>query len=202
MPASYRSRVLFAWLLPLVLFAGSFALLLALNVLSETPTEQCLTTRSTRCQHNGGAPDPHGHGPLAAVASIMITAITAVSGGGGYVVANLAFYVVVWPLAMGLLTVWAVYPLDKRPPRRRAHTAGAALALVPLSTWTDLGPVRGLYWFCTDAMVNLGNLLGISYLAANGLLFAVIFPGYTVGMFVLGTARRLRHRRARRRALA
>ena len=71
---------------------------------------------------------------------------------------------------------------------------------MPLSTWTDLGPVRGLYWFCTDAMVNLANLLGISYLDANGLLFGVVWPAYTAGALGLGVARRLRHRARARQA--
>ncbi len=36
------------------------------------------------------------------------------------------------------------------------------------------------YWFFTDFMVNLANLLGISYVEANFLLFLVVLPVVTL----------------------
>jgi hypothetical protein len=33
-----------------------------------------------------------------------------------------------------------------------------------------------LYWYCTDFCINAANLLGISYVEFNFILFLVVFP--------------------------
>ena len=48
-----------------------------------------------------------------------------------------------------------------------------------------------LYWFLTDFVINLSNLLGLTYMETNGLIFAVFFPAYTLLMFVIGVVKRL-----------
>ena len=40
--------------------------------------------------------------------------------------------------------------------------------------------VRNVYWFCTDFMVNISNLLGLSYLESNFILFLIIFPALSI----------------------
>ena len=35
---------------------------------------------------------------------------------------------------------------------------------------------NNLYWYCTDFCINAANLLGITYVEFNFLLFIVIFP--------------------------
>jgi hypothetical protein len=40
-----------------------------------------------------------------------------------------------------------------------------------------------LYWFCTDFVIAVSNLTGLSYNEVNGLLFAVVFPAYLVGIW-------------------
>jgi hypothetical protein len=37
-------------------------------------------------------------------------------------------------------------------------------------------PIANLYWYCTDFCINAANLLGITYVEFNFLLFIVIFP--------------------------
>jgi hypothetical protein len=48
-----------------------------------------------------------------------------------------------------------------------------------------------VYWFLTDFVINMANILGLSYMETNGLIFGVLFPIYTVMMLVIGAARRL-----------
>jgi uncharacterized membrane protein len=33
-----------------------------------------------------------------------------------------------------------------------------------------------IYWYCTDFCINAANLIGISYVEFNFLLFLIIFP--------------------------
>ena len=47
-----------------------------------------------------------------------------------------------------------------------------------------------LYWFLTDFVINFSNLLGISYLEGNGLIFGVMFPSYFFIMLLIGLTRR------------
>jgi len=42
-----------------------------------------------------------------------------------------------------------------------------------------------VYWFCVDFVVNLGNLLGISYVETNGLLFLILFPLCTLVLLMI-----------------
>lgn len=48
-----------------------------------------------------------------------------------------------------------------------------------------------VYWFLTDFVINMANILGLSYMETNGLIFGVLFPSYTVLMLVIGVSRRL-----------
>ena len=48
-----------------------------------------------------------------------------------------------------------------------------------------------VYWFLTDFVINLANILGLSYMETNGLIFGVLFPSYTLLILVIGVARRL-----------
>jgi len=48
-----------------------------------------------------------------------------------------------------------------------------------------------LYWFLTDFVINMANILGLSYMETNGLIFGVLFPSYALLMLVIGAARRL-----------
>ena len=48
-----------------------------------------------------------------------------------------------------------------------------------------------VYWFLTDFVINLANILGLSYMETNGLIFGVLFPLYTLLTLVIGVARRL-----------
>lgn len=36
--------------------------------------------------------------------------------------------------------------------------------------------ISNLYWYCTDFCINAANLLGISYVEFNFILFLVVFP--------------------------
>ncbi|MGK0366341.1 MAG: hypothetical protein ACI85O_003414 [Saprospiraceae bacterium] len=45
-----------------------------------------------------------------------------------------------------------------------------------------------LYWYCTDFCINAANLLGISYVEFNFILFLIIFPLVTIIM-ILGNLR-------------
>jgi len=47
-----------------------------------------------------------------------------------------------------------------------------------------------LYWYCTDFCINAANLLGISYVEFNFILFLIIFPLVTL-LLILGNLRLL-----------
>lgn len=57
---------------------------------------------------------------------------------------------------------------------------GLMLALVGIVTW------QGLAWACTDFVINVANLTGLTYRDVNALIFFVLWPVVTLGL--LGTA--------------
>ena len=48
---------------------------------------------------------------------------------------------------------------------------------------TDL--IRFIYVYCTDFIINAANLLGLTYEDFNALIFCVIWPVITLGLFIL-----------------
>ena len=49
-----------------------------------------------------------------------------------------------------------------------------------------------LYWFFTDFCINMANLLGISYVEFNFLLFLVILPAFLVVLVGLNVRKLIR----------
>jgi hypothetical protein len=49
-----------------------------------------------------------------------------------------------------------------------------------------------IYWFLTDFIINSANLLGLTYMETNGLLFGIMFPGYTFMIIAIGLLRRFK----------
>ena len=47
-----------------------------------------------------------------------------------------------------------------------------------------------IYWFLTDFVINLSNVLGLTYMETNGLIFGVLFPTYALTMLIVGVFRR------------
>ena len=59
--------------------------------------------------------------------------------------------------------------------------------------------IKDVYWFCTDFMINISNLLSIGYDESNFILFLVIFPLLTLFLITLALYQgiilfRLKHR--------
>ena len=52
------------------------------------------------------------------------------------------------------------------------------------------------YLYCTDFCINIANVLGISYYEANYVMFCLIFPGATLGLFGLWVVQKMRYKRA------
>lgn len=46
-----------------------------------------------------------------------------------------------------------------------------------------------IYWYCTDFCVNLANLLGVSYVEVNMVLFLLLFPALILVLVVLNIYR-------------
>lgn len=44
--------------------------------------------------------------------------------------------------------------------------------------------VRVVFVYCTDFMINLGNLLGLSYYEVNALLFCLLWPLVTIALLL------------------
>ena len=47
---------------------------------------------------------------------------------------------------------------------------------------TDL--IRFIYVYCTDFIINASNLLGLTYEDFNALIFCVLWPVITLGLFL------------------
>lgn len=45
--------------------------------------------------------------------------------------------------------------------------------------------VNYLYAYCTDFVINLANITGLSYYEINALVFCVIYPLLTMGLPIL-----------------
>jgi len=45
--------------------------------------------------------------------------------------------------------------------------------------------INAIYWFCVDFIINIGNLLGLSYIEINTILFLILFPMYTLILLVM-----------------
>ena len=48
---------------------------------------------------------------------------------------------------------------------------------------TDL--ITFIYVYCTDFIINSANLLGLTYEDFNALIFCVLWPVITLGLFIL-----------------
>ena len=48
---------------------------------------------------------------------------------------------------------------------------------------TDL--IRFIYVYCTDFIINAANILGLTYEDFNALIFCVLWPVITLGLFIL-----------------
>ena len=44
--------------------------------------------------------------------------------------------------------------------------------------------IREIFVYCADFIINTANLLDISYYEVNALLFVIIWPVLTIGLFV------------------
>ncbi len=48
---------------------------------------------------------------------------------------------------------------------------------------TDL--IKFIYAYCTDLVINLANILNLSYYEVNLILFCVLYPLLTIGLVLL-----------------
>lgn len=48
------------------------------------------------------------------------------------------------------------------------------------------------YVYCTDFIINLANILNLSYYEVNFIIFIVIYPILTIGLFMLYVIQKLR----------
>jgi hypothetical protein len=55
--------------------------------------------------------------------------------------------------------------------------------------------VHLVFVYCTDFMINLGNLLGLSYYEVNALFFCLLWPLITIILFLLYGIQRYRLKR-------
>lgn len=53
----------------------------------------------------------------------------------------------------------------------------------------------GIYIYCTDFIINLANLLSISYFDANAIIFCVLWPAITILLISIYVAQKIRLRR-------
>ena len=58
--------------------------------------------------------------------------------------------------------------------------------------------VKLVFTYCTDFMINLANLTGLSYYEVNALLFCLTWPVLTVALLMLFIVQNIRLHRARK----
>lgn len=56
---------------------------------------------------------------------------------------------------------------------------------------------KALYAYCTDFIINMGNLFNLSYYEVNALLFCVAYPALVMGLTVLYFVQRRRLRKVK-----
>ena len=52
--------------------------------------------------------------------------------------------------------------------------------------------VNFLYAYCTDFVINLANITGLSYYEINAIVFCVIYPLLTMGLPILFMIQKIR----------
>ena len=50
--------------------------------------------------------------------------------------------------------------------------------------------IKEIFVYCTDFIINLTNLLGVSYYEVNALFFVIIWPLLTIALVVLNISQR------------
>jgi hypothetical protein len=53
----------------------------------------------------------------------------------------------------------------------------------------------GIYIYCTDFTINLANLLSISYVDVNAIIFCVLWPAITILLISIYVTQKIRLRR-------
>ena len=51
--------------------------------------------------------------------------------------------------------------------------------------------IKEIFIYCTDFIINLTNLLGVSYYEVNALFFVIIWPLLTIALVVLNISQRI-----------
>ncbi len=51
--------------------------------------------------------------------------------------------------------------------------------------------IKEIFVYCTDFIINLTNLLGVSYYEVNALFFVIIWPLLTIALVVLNISQRI-----------
>lgn len=57
--------------------------------------------------------------------------------------------------------------------------------------------VDSVFVYCTDFMINLANLTGLSYYEVNALVFCLAWPALTAGLLLLLLVQKRRLRKVR-----
>ena len=72
------------------------------------------------------------------------------------------------------------------------------MSLLLKSIWALGYFVGSVYGYCTDFVINIANLLGLSYYEVNALIFVIIWPLLTVALVVLFVVQMVRYRRLKK----
>lgn len=67
-----------------------------------------------------------------------------------------------------------------------------------MGVFTDI--VRLIYNYCTDFVINLANVLDLSYYEINFIIFCVFYPAILIGSFLFFLFQKFKLRKIRRKA--
>jgi hypothetical protein len=54
---------------------------------------------------------------------------------------------------------------------------------------------KEVYVYCTDFIINLANLLNLSYYEINTILFCILYPSLLIGLSIIYLSQKIRFRK-------
>ena len=122
---------------------------------------------------------------------------------GKYKVANIIVLVILIPLLMYFLLIKSLSlqsQIKKYQPLGQENMLFFVLINSSVNNFlTDF--IAKLYFYCTDFIINLANILDLSYYEINLFIFCIIYPALLLGLILVFFVQKIRFRKIKRYAL-
>ncbi len=122
---------------------------------------------------------------------------------GKYKVANIIVLVILIPLLMFFLLIKSL-SLQRKIKNAQTFRQENLIFLILINDSTNeflTNFIAKLYFYCTDFIINLANILGLSYYEINFFIFCVVYPTLLLGLIFTFFIQKNRLRKIRNHAL-